>query len=182
MAVQFRAATSDDAGTLRALAEIIWREYYPAIISAAQIEYMLETMYGRAAIRSEIARGVVWELVSILEGSGTAGERSSPVGYLSYTHDETSQTITLHKLYVLPRLHGQGIGRAMIERVKAAAGRGGARTIRLQVNKRNTRAIDLYQRAGFRIADAIVCDIGGGFVMDDYVLTLDQGAQGRQGG
>jgi len=41
------------------------------------------------------------------------------------------------------------------------------------VNKRNVRAIKAYQRNGFEIADSVVTDIGGGFVMDDYVMAKD---------
>jgi ribosomal protein S18 acetylase RimI-like enzyme len=40
----------------------------------------------------------------------------------------------------------------------------------LQVNKRNEKAIKLYRRAGFAVREEIVVDIGGGFVMDDYVM------------
>jgi hypothetical protein len=41
------------------------------------------------------------------------------------------------------------------------------------VNKRNTRAIAAYQRNGFVTADSVVTDIGGGFVMDDYIMAKE---------
>ncbi|MFN0124154.1 MAG: GNAT family N-acetyltransferase, partial [Blastocatellia bacterium] len=44
------------------------------------------------------------------------------------------------------------------------------RTISLCVNKRNTEAIAVYRRMGFAIRSAISVDIGGGYVMDDYVM------------
>jgi ribosomal protein S18 acetylase RimI-like enzyme len=47
----------------------------------------------------------------------------------------------------------------------------GARRLILSVNKRNARAIAAYQRNGFVIAESVVTDIGGGFVMDDYVMA-----------
>ncbi len=47
----------------------------------------------------------------------------------------------------------------------------GAPAVWLQVNKRNERAIAAYLRAGFQIEKEAVFDIGGGFVMDDYVMT-----------
>jgi diamine N-acetyltransferase len=40
----------------------------------------------------------------------------------------------------------------------------------LAVNKRNVNAINAYLKHGFRIAEAVVKEIGGGFVMDDYVM------------
>jgi ribosomal protein S18 acetylase RimI-like enzyme len=47
----------------------------------------------------------------------------------------------------------------------------GSRTLILQVNKRNEKAIKLYRRSGFAIREEVVVDIGGGFVMDDYVMA-----------
>ena len=47
----------------------------------------------------------------------------------------------------------------------------GARTLMLNVNKHNTQAIRAYEKHGFAIRDAVVVDIGGGFVMDDYVMA-----------
>jgi hypothetical protein len=40
----------------------------------------------------------------------------------------------------------------------------------MQVNKANARAIDAYRKAGFRIAQEAVFDIGHGFIMDDYLM------------
>ena len=43
----------------------------------------------------------------------------------------------------------------------------------LSVNKRNAKAIAAYHRNGFVIAESVVTDIGGGFVMDDYVMAKE---------
>jgi hypothetical protein len=40
----------------------------------------------------------------------------------------------------------------------------------LQVYKRNLSAIAVYRACGFTIREAIVLDIGQGYVMDDYVM------------
>jgi ribosomal protein S18 acetylase RimI-like enzyme len=168
-----RPAAEGDIDLLRSLAAAIWREYYPAIISPAQVEYMLDLMYSAEVIRAEMARGVTWELVtaaSVPEAGRTGGDA---VGYLSFSLDPGARSVTLHKLYLLPRLHGRGIGRQMLDHVREATRVLGAQVVRLTVNRRNTRAIRAYERTGFRIAGAIVSDIGGGFVMDDYVMELD---------
>ena len=41
----------------------------------------------------------------------------------------------------------------------------------LNVNKNNDRAISAYVRNGFVVREAVVVDIGGGFVMDDYIMA-----------
>jgi len=38
------------------------------------------------------------------------------------------------------------------------------------VNKRNEKAIGSYKKYGFVVREAIVDDIGCGFVMDDFVM------------
>ena len=41
----------------------------------------------------------------------------------------------------------------------------------LRVNKNNHQALAAYQKYGFSRASDVIEDIGGGFVMDDYILT-----------
>jgi GNAT superfamily N-acetyltransferase len=79
----------------------------------------------------------------------------------------------LHKLYLLPELHGGGLGSRMLKHCADEARRLGAHRLMLAVNKRNHRAIAAYRRNGFAVAEAVVTDIGGGFVMDDYLMARD---------
>jgi len=58
----------------------------------------------------------------------------------------------------------------MLEHVKTFAAELRATRILLTVNKANARALRAYERAGFRTIDAIFTDIGGGFVMNDFVM------------
>ncbi|MEO8488040.1 MAG: hypothetical protein ABI585_17060, partial [Betaproteobacteria bacterium] len=41
----------------------------------------------------------------------------------------------------------------------------------LNVNKRNAKAIAAYRACGLATREDVVVDIGGGFVMDDYVMA-----------
>lgn len=146
---------------LRELASRIWRACYPDIISLEQIDYMLVWMYSAETIADELATGVAWEIALLDE---------SPAGYLSLTFQDAA-VAELNKLYLLPTLHGQGLGQAMLARAIANAAAHGCTELRLRVNKRNERALRSYRRAGFRIVESIVGEIGGGFVMDDFVLS-----------
>jgi len=98
--------------------------------------------------------------------------RTEPVGFISYSFDAADFRVKLSKLYLLPQWHGCGTGRHMLQHLQARATQLGAREVRLQVNKQNTRAIRAYQRAGFSVLEAVVTDIGGGFVMDDFIMVL----------
>lgn len=157
-------ATPADIPVLRDLAHRIWHAHYPGIISREQIDYMLARMYDAEVIRDEMNRGVAWSLAR------HAGE---PAGFSACGFDAATRRMKLHKLYLLPALHGQGFGRQMLDHIKGRSTAMGAREIHLQVNKQNTRALRAYERAGFRVREAVVADIGGGFVMDDFILALE---------
>ena len=61
-------------------------------------------------------------------------------------------------------------GGALIEHTCDRARRLGLARVVLAVNKRNASAIAAYRKSGFEIREAVVKDIGGGFVMDDYIM------------
>ena len=162
-----RVSEGPDVEAVRRLAAEIWPPTFGPILPPAQIPYMMEMMYATEVVRRELADGVRWELVE-LDGE--------PVGYLSWGpcpgegHDGTAK---LHKVYLLPRLHSQGIGRAMLRHAVAECRAEGFGRVVLAVNKRNDRAIRAYRRFGFRVAEKVKNDIGGGFFMDDFVMAFD---------
>jgi len=97
---------------------------------------------------------------------------TEPVGFISYSFDAASRRVKLSKLYLLPAWHGHGLGRQMLQHVQDRSAELGALEIWLQVNKDNIRAIRAYERAGFSVRESVVTDIGGGFVMDDFIMVL----------
>jgi ribosomal protein S18 acetylase RimI-like enzyme len=164
--VPLRAA---DVPALAALAREIWRAHYPGIISRAQIEYMLAERYDEAVIHEELKRKDLWWAVLMLNGQMT--------GYTSYflagavTRDAGEMKID--KLYVHPQAQRQGYGGRLIHHVAAVAARRGCRRLTLAVNRHNPSAIAAYHKHGFHIARTSVRNIGGGFVMDDYIMVRE---------
>ena len=154
--------TEADIPVLRALAERIWRAAYRELLSPGQIDYMLGWLYSAPMLTRKLAEGVGYEFAQL------AGR---PVGYLSLSHNSALHRAELHMLYLLPELHGQGFGQTMLRHALERAGRLGAGEVRLRVNRHNTRAQRAYERAGFQIESELCQDIGGGFVMDDFVMV-----------
>lgn len=150
---------------LAELAGVIWRACYPGIISRAQIEYMLESMYSLPNLRAEIRAQNV-RFYRVLVGTDF-------VGFASLGPCGLPGVLKLHKVYLKPEFQHRGLGRRLLRHCQAEAVRGGARRLILAVNKRNTPAIAAYQRAGFAIAESVVTDIGGGFVMDDFIMGIE---------
>ena len=151
-----------DVEPLCVLAREIWRAHYPPIIGTAQTEYMLAQRYQPAIVEAELDREDIRWVVA------HDGERM--VGFGSF-HVHDSGELKIDKLYVHPARQRQGIGAALIEQAREVARSRGLSTLVLAVNKRNTNAIAAYRKHGFEIREAVVKDIGDGFVMDDYVMA-----------
>lgn len=147
---------------LCALAREIWRAHYPSIIGEAQTEYMLAQRYRPDIIRAELARGDIWW--------DTLAEDGCMVAYASSFRADESGAIKVDKLYVHPQRQRLGYGTALLAHTCERARRLGFQKVELAVNKRNASAIAAYRKSGFDIREAVVTDIGGGFVMDDYVM------------
>ena len=146
---------------IAALADVVWRAHYPGIISHDQIEYMLAHMYDLGVMRQELAQGISYDRLLVDE---------KLVGFASYGPVTSPQEIKLHKLYVHPVWQRRGLGGLLLKHVEQATRERGFRTLILTVNRANQQAIGAYRKNGFAIRDSICAAIGGGFVMDDYIM------------
>jgi RimJ/RimL family protein N-acetyltransferase len=153
-----------DIDELIPLAYLIWHAHYPGIITVEQIDYMLAKGYTREVILDEINRQkIIW--LTIRDENGMIGFISvGPYG------DEVWK---LHKLYLLPDYQGKGIGAYALGEVERMAKERKLARLVLNVNKYNEKSIRAYRRAGWYVAEETCVDIGGGFVMDDYVMARD---------
>ena len=152
----------DEVETVCALARTVWRDHYPAIIGTAQTEYMLAQRYDPPLIRRELESRELWWDV--------AREDGGIVAFASSFATQPPGEVKLDKLYVHPQRQRRGHGGALIGHVCERSSRLGYSRVVLAVNKRNAGAIAAYRKYGFEIREAVVKDIGGGFVMDDYVM------------
>lgn len=172
-----RPATQADIPTIQAIAHAAWPVAYASIISAAQIAYMLDRMYGTPALQDQFgAKGHRFLL---------AHAEDRAIGFAGFEHHYRPQRSRLHKLYVLPEVKGGGVGHALLASVLREARANGDTQIELNVNKHNPAKV-FYQRHGFTVERDEVLDIGNGFVMDDHVLVrplddqfIDTGAGGN---
>jgi GNAT superfamily N-acetyltransferase len=170
MQFRVRPATPADAAGLADLARQIWTEYYTAIIGAAQVEYMLARFQSAEQIAADLEGGFRYWL-------GEAGPLA--VGYAAA--QPRGDHLFLSKVYVRADQRGQGVARAFVDEALDWCRQLGLGRVRLTVNKHNPGAIQAYHRMGFATRQAVVTDIGAGFVMDDYVMELDLSADRAPG-
>jgi len=74
----------------------------------------------------------------------------------------------LNKLYVMPDLQRSGVGRALLD---FAINEFDIKTLRLQVNRQNYKAINFYFKYGFIIEKVADFDIGDGYQMNDFIMV-----------
>ena len=143
-----------------ALARVVWQATYPALISRAQIEFMLADRYAAERIRAQLGdpRHAWW--------GAHAGEMLAGFAHASLDNADAK----LDKLYVHPDHQRRGIGSALLAAVQDWARTQQARRLWLQVNRGNAPAIAAYRKQGFHVVESRVFDIGNGFVMDDHVM------------
>lgn len=160
-AVIIKTATASDIPTIKNLAHDIWPVVYRDMISIDQINYMLKMMYSDDSLHRQMFDESCTFLIAFNE--------NCPVGFASYSPLNHGK-FKLHKLYVLPTMHGNGIGKKLLITVFKMIVELDGKSIELQVNK-NNKAKEFYHAMGFEVEKEMVLDIGGGFMMDDFVMV-----------
>lgn len=157
-----KVKTESEIQTISDMAKEIWHEHYAAIISAGQIDYMLENFQSPTAISKAIFEGYEYYFIRY---------EDAPVGYISIKPDREEQKMFLSKIYLLSTHRGKGLAYHTVQELTKMCEENGLDTIWLTVNKNNS-SVDRYKKMGFYIANSAVTDIGNGFVMDDYIMEM----------
>lgn len=157
-----QAATVQDIPVIRDLSLRIWPDTYGNILSATQLNYMLEMMYSESALHRQMEEGQQFILIA---------ENGEPLGFAAYGKLADEKTWKLHKIYILPNTQGKGLGRKLLEFVIAAVKKQGADKLILNVNRYN-KARQFYERLGFTVLREEDINIGNDYFMNDYVMQL----------
>ncbi len=157
--IEFKIVNNTEAiSKVAKLAKDIWNEHYLPMIGSHQVSYMLDKFQSEDAIEQQIKEGYKYYIIL---------ENQVEAGYFSVK--DKSEKLFLSKLYVQKYFRGKGIGKQAIKFIKSNFDNP---VIQLTVNKNNSHSITFYQNVGFKVVDDVVTDIGGGFVMDDYVMEM----------
>ena len=155
-----RLLERDELYVVKSLAYDIWPRVYDYMISSEQISYMLSLMYNLDKLKQQWVEGVKFVVLEV-EGM--------PQGFVSF--EEKAECIFLHKLYLRPEMQAQGFGKKLLLVAIDFALDSKKPRVELTVNRSN-KSLEFYKCQGFQIKEEKDFDIGGGYFMNDYILSL----------
>lgn len=163
MSVQFiLVATDGQIQNLAFMADTVWHEWFSSLISLEQIDYMLRKFQSFSAMKKQMTNeGYEYYFINV---NGTN------VGYIGIHIEQEQRKMFLSKLYILKPFRGNGYASEAFEFLEGICQGMQLQSIYLTVNKYNEHAIQVYTKKDFKNVKSQVTDIGGGFVMDDYVM------------
>src|SRR5690242_17852561 len=103
--LSIRPAGSTDIPLIGKLAYYIWPAAYGTILSAGQLEYMLQQIYSEEALAKQIEEGQQFYI---------AYNNQQPIGFAS-VGPYGAATYKLYKIYLLPEVQGQGAGKQLLQ-------------------------------------------------------------------
>ena len=158
-----KAETDDQLRRIAAIADEIWHEYFPCILSSEQIDYMVEKFCSYEAMKNNIENdGYSWYFIK---------HGGSDIGYTAAKPD--GDRLFISKIYLKKQERGKKYARRAVEFYTALARENGMRAMWLTVNRHNDSTIAAYKAMGFEIIGEGAADIGQGFVMDDYYMEKE---------
>ncbi len=159
---KIRFVKAESEKELRQLAELaneIWHEFFPGIITVGQVDYMVEKFQSYPAMVRQLQDGYEYYQFR-LDGR--------TVGYTGI-HPEDGK-LFLSKLYLKKEYRGLGLASQAFDFLERYCKERGLKAIWLTVNRHNDHSIRVYEKKGFVTVREQAADIGQGYVMDDYVM------------
>jgi ribosomal protein S18 acetylase RimI-like enzyme len=145
-----------------ALANVIWKPTFSSILTEDRLNYLFDLMYNRE------------KLLMLLNNSENTffllRENDADIGYAQLVIN--SESVKLEKLYLHPDVQGKGYGLYLLNQLINHSLNLGCQNMQLQVNRSNSKAVQFYKKFGFKIIEERDFDVGGGHVMDDFIMSL----------
>lgn len=151
---------------IETLAQEIFRATYKDMLSAEQIDFMMDWMYSQENLRTQILEeGHIYHIV-YYDGV--------PVGYVS-VQQQGERLWHLQKIYLRPELQGKSVGKKMFLFAVDYIRRNSPlpATMELNVNRDNVKAWQFYEHMGMHKASRGDFHIGNGYYMTDYIMAME---------
>ena len=157
--------TKEDVIRTAKLANEIWHQHYAGLLSAEQIDYMVEKFQSVSALERQRREEGYHYLLLQWDGADA--------GFCGYNIQNGA--LFLSKLYIRQACRRKGIARRVLQTLTQRAQQAEVDKIWLTVNRYNEGSIAAYRAFGFETVRTEVTDIGHGFVMDDLIMEKKMG-------
>ena len=142
------------------LAEAIWREYFPSILTQDKLDHLLKHMLSIEVLTREIAdEGYEFYFAQ-------ADDKN--IGFIGIVQQDDA--LFLSKLYLLKEARDKGYGRQEFNFVLQRAKELGLKKITLTCDRNNSASWERYEHMGFVKTGEVDTDVGGGYQMNDYTM------------
>lgn len=161
MKLKYSKAGLQDIPGIIAIGERIWLPSFARYFEVDELNSLFSGMYNSVKL-SEDLKKPSYEFYFVKDKNG------NEVGYFAV--EIKNPVLKIDKIYVDPSIQRQGLGKKIYRHITEIAKEKKAKTIALNVNRRNSSAIRFYSKLGFKIIRSE--DIPGlnGFIYDDYVM------------
>ncbi len=157
-------ATTKDISSIQAIAQQTWPVTYSAILSATQLDYMMDLIYSEFSLTQQFQGKQLFYLVT---------DYDKTIAFFAIEHQYQNKEVTrIHKIYLLPETQGRGVGKHLIAYITTLALEQNSKILSLNVNRFN-KALHFYQKIGFKSIKVENIEIGNGFLMEDYRMEKE---------
>lgn len=139
----------------------IWREHFTPIIGAGQVAYMLDKFQSATALADQLKEGYEYYQMT---------DQGQYAGYCGI-HAQ-GDSLFLSKLYLEKSFRGRRLASKALLFLRELCRQRGIRRIYLTCNKHNEQTLAVYRHLGFETIAVQAADIGGGYIMDDYIMEI----------
>lgn len=159
--MKFISKGMDDAEELSEYLHPIWCEVFGPLMSPGEAEYKFNSWYDPEGIRNMFSEG--YEIGYIFEDD-------TRVGLYSYNIQDDGR-FHISKLYLEKAYRGKGLGRRALEMMFDIARDSGCTEAYLEVYHSNTRAFEMYLKAGMTDYTRYREEAGNGYYRDGYTMV-----------
>ncbi len=157
-------ATEKQIIEIEEAAHYVWHNYYKDVFSKEQIDYMLEKFQSRNALKQQMSEGYIYYM--LMSDGNLAGYTCVLL---------KSDYACISRLYIKPEYRRQGLAKRTLAHFEAIfsneeLGFDYIKKLRLNVERKNKFAINVYEHLGFQKVKSVDTDIGGGFVCREYIM------------
>lgn len=142
--ITLRFWTKEDFGAVRNILLITWKDTYN-FIPEKDILTHLEKYYSEDKLldlfNNEQVNGIISEI----------GDKQA--GWMKLYEDQAAKRFYISSLYVLPQYQGFGIGKKLLFNAEELASKSNYNKVWLGVMKDNVKALDWYQKIGFKFTE-----------------------------